>query len=180
MIEKINRKNIFNRKHAENVFVFILIIAVLFGGGVLVNAIFTSNNTPEQEKTSTSADILITCWNANQTSLNDHILSDIKATGSKVVNGSISSGTTITTTRADFLFHLSNKTVVYVSQGDKIQIKLGPTTNPINLVRPQKYSVIVDGITYTISVNDCRTSMEKLKNHSLVYVIWVNDYYWWG
>lgn len=179
MLEKINRNNI--NINWDYVFV-ILIGSVVCLGLFLVFACATP--TPTNPKLTSdqpsSANILIASWNANQTKLNNDILSAIKATGSKIVNGSISSGTTITTTKADFLFHLSNKTVVYISPADTISLKTAPTSNTITLVRPLKYGVIVDGVTYSISVNDCRYSLTKLKNRNLIYVIWINDIYWWG
>jgi hypothetical protein len=182
MLERLNRnKFVVSQKHVDYiVYTILIIIAILLVSAIIFGFCPNQQQTAQQVEQTSSANDLITSWNTNQTMLNKDILSDVKATGSKVVDGTISSGTTITTTRTDFLFHLSNKTVVYISPAEQVSLKTGPTSNEITLTRPQKYSVIVDGITYTISVNDYRTSMLKLRNHSLIYVIWINDNYWWG
>jgi hypothetical protein len=181
MLEKINRNNI--NINWDYVFV-ILIGSVVCLGLFLVFACATPTPTSPKQTTNqpSSASILIASWNANQTKLNNDILSDIKFTGSKLVNGTISSGTTITTTRADFLSHLSNKTVVYISPASKIVVRpVGVSMGTqIRLVNPLDYSVIVGGVTYSISVNDNRYSLMKLKNESFIDVIWINDNYWWG
>lgn len=180
MLEKINRKNInINRDYAIIILVGFVVSFCLF----IVFAYSTPTPTYSKQEIIKYSSILIASWNANQTKLNKDILSDIKATGSKIVNGTISSGTTIITTRIDFLFHLSDKTVVYISPADVISLRPSDTSsnsNGIDLSRPLKYSVIVDGVTYTISVDDYRYSLTKLRNHDFVSVIWINDYYWWG
>jgi hypothetical protein len=186
MLEKINRKNINIDKSFPYIFVVVVIIAIGILGCVVVNA-FANANQQAIDKTTgqpikSSSDILIASWNANQTKLNSDILSDIKSTGSKIVDGTISSGTTITTTRADFLSHLSNKTVVYISPASKIAVRpVGVSMGTeIRLVNPLDYSVIVGGVTYRICISDNRYSLMKLKNESLIDVIWISDTYWWG
>jgi cytoskeletal protein RodZ len=183
MLERLNRNRLSNRVHWGNVFVLLFFTIVIIGIGAISFSLFTNAQQTNQSPTlnqPSSANILITSWNENQTKSNNYILSDIKVTGSKIVNGTISSGTTITTTRIDFLSHLSNKTVVYTSLTDKITLKT--TANPygqeITLARPLKCSAIVNGVTYSIKVDIY--PLTKLRNKDLIYIIWINDYYWWG
>ena len=188
MLERINRKNANIEQFLPRILV-IIVVALIFVllGTAIATGQFSSKNQPIDQTTGqpikSASDILIASWDANQTKLNNDILSDIRATGSKIVNGTISSGTTITTTRADFLFHLSNKTVVYISPAEKIALRptnVSPTSSETRLTNPFNYSVIVDGVTYTISANDYRYSLMKLRNHTFIDVIWINDNYWWG